>query len=69
MTYHRNETLMIDVVLEETERFVEKLKKAQRRFASNPYYYYNTKEFAAAKRASMDLSRMLTKLRKPRSEW
>ena len=48
----------------EAERFIEKAKLAQVRLANDDWAKYRCKEASAAKRASMDLTRSLTELRK-----
>jgi len=50
----------------EAERFIEKAKLAQKRYTEldkGKYLPCNMAEFASAKRASMDLTRVLAKLR------
>lgn len=52
----------------EARRFIQASDAAITRFAvenAEKYGAVSTKEFAAAKRSSMDLSRALTELRKP----
>ena len=49
----------------ECERFMEACKQAVGRLGIYEYAKYGCKETAAAKRASMDLSRALSELRKP----
>jgi len=51
--------------ISEAERFLKRAKVAKAKYAADKmiFYFSPCKEAAAAKRASMDLSRVLTKLR------
>jgi len=53
----------LDVAIKETERFLERAK--QLRAISKNYFYRNPKEQGSVKRSSMDLTRVLSDLRKP----
>jgi hypothetical protein len=55
--------------INEAERFLDKAKIAKLRIESNQESSYNSKSFAAAKRASLDLSRLLVILRKSLFEY
>lgn len=54
-----------DAILE-AERFLKRAKIAKTKYASDKMttYFYTCKEAAAVKRASMDLSRALTQIRR-----
>ena len=47
------------------ERFVELAEAARKRIVADRYALHGSKETAAAKRASMDLTRALAEMRKP----
>ena len=53
-----------DEAIAEAERFISRAKKAQEVIADNSMAIYGCKETAAAKRASMDLTRSLAEFRK-----
>lgn len=61
MSYIPNNEMILNEVKVELERFTEKLKKALDR-PSEEINYHTTKEFAACKRAALDLKEELTKL-------
>lgn len=65
MTKHINKVAIIDRAIEEAKRFIFKADLCRYRWVKDPHLY-STKESGAMKRASLDLSRMLTELRKPR---
>ena len=48
----------------EAERFIRKAKEAMDRLSNDKHLYASSKETAAAKRASMDLTRALVDVRK-----
>jgi len=50
--------------LEETNRFISKARIALKKMKENPLAYMGCAETAACRRASMDLTRALAKLRK-----
>lgn len=54
------------VARNECERFLERIQEAQNRLAEDPTASFGCKETAAVMRSSMDLSRALSELRKPR---
>ena len=54
----------LDKAIVEAERFIECAKLAIRHFKSDEYASYHSKPNASAKRASMDLSNSLIKVRK-----
>ena len=55
----------IKEAMDEARRFMERARETLRAIGlDDPYYYWN-KEHAAMKRASLDLSNALIKLRKP----
>ena len=49
----------------ECERFAAIAKVAMKRIKADEYAIYGSKETAAAKRASMDVTRAMSNLRKP----
>lgn len=51
--------------IEETHRFLSKAVRAQQRLKDDKYAYAGSQETAACKRASMDLTKALAKLRRP----
>jgi len=48
----------------EAKRFIAKANAAVQKLESDKYAHFGSKETAAAKRASMDLSRALTEVRR-----
>lgn len=56
--------LKVDNAIEEAKRFLFVAKKAQERIDNDQYAKYGSKETAACKRASMDLTRVLADLRR-----
>ena len=56
----------LDEVEREAKRFLERVYQARERIKTDSFARYGCKETAAVKRASMDLSRALTELRKAR---
>lgn len=52
--------------ISEAERFLKRAKVAKAKYVSDKMtsYFYTCKEAAATKRASMDLTRALTKIRR-----
>ena len=55
----------IEIAISEAHRFIQKAAGWKRRLSSDEgVYVFSSKEGGAAKRASMDLSRSLTDLRK-----
>ena len=54
----------IDEAINETQRFIDKAREARRRLNVDKYAVYGCKETAAVRRSSMDLTRILVKLRK-----
>ncbi len=66
MTLYSRDLKKIDnikLAIAEAERFVEKAKCARDALRSEEEGFFNSKSFAAAKRASMDLTRALAKMR------
>lgn len=61
-----NRLLEIQEAIAEAERFVKKAKAAHLALVSEKEWFSHSKTFAAAKRASMDLTRALAKMRKSR---
>ena len=57
----------LDEAIDEARRFIDRAEKAKRELCTNDYAWVGTKETAAAKRASMDLTRSLVSVRKPNS--
>lgn len=55
----------LDNAVEEAKKFIEKAEKAIKRSEEDGYTFFGCKETAACKRASMDLTRALSELRKP----
>ena len=55
----------INNAIYEATRFISRAKVAHRRLCAGGYTTYASKETASCKRASMDLTRALTELRKP----
>ncbi len=51
--------------MEETQRFLTAARLAQKRLKDDKYSHFGSPETAACRRASMDLTRALAKLRKP----
>lgn len=51
--------------MNEAQRFISKAKVAYGKLCSDEYAYFGCKETAAAKRASMDLTRALVAVRNP----
>ena len=56
------DTLLLAIF--EAKRFIAKANAAVRRLKEDEYAHFGSKETAAAKRASMDLSRALTEVRR-----
>jgi hypothetical protein len=56
----------IKLAIKEADRFIEKAKMAVSALSGEQESFYHSKSFAAAKRASMDLSRALSALRQRR---
>jgi hypothetical protein len=50
--------------IQEAERFIKKAELARERLINDEYAWAGTKETAAAKRASMDLTRELVNVRR-----
>lgn len=62
-----NKIQALDEAIREASRFIKKATEAQARLvieSNERYKSASTKEFAAAKRASMDLTRSLVKVRR-----
>lgn len=57
----------IRAAVAEARRFIDRAEKAEHDFAVNDFAWNGTKNTAACRRASMDLSRALSELREPRS--
>ena len=55
----------INNAMYEATRFINRAKLAHRRLCAEGYITWASKETAACKRASMDLTRALAELRKP----
>ena len=69
MTLYSRDTarlLEIQEAIKEAERFVAKAKAAHMALVSEEESFYHSHSFAAAKRASMDLTKALAKVRKSR---
>jgi len=64
--YKLDKVVEIDAAIFESRRFIKKASAWKRRLKSDEYAYISgSKEGGAAKRASMDLTRILAELRKP----
>jgi enamine deaminase RidA (YjgF/YER057c/UK114 family) len=60
----------IKKAIKEAERFIKRAKEARSRISKDPSFRISgCKEIAAMKRASMDLSRVLVKIRNPGRSW
>jgi lipid II:glycine glycyltransferase (peptidoglycan interpeptide bridge formation enzyme) len=57
-------TSRLDAAITEAERFLKKAKLARVKFKPGDEDTYHSSSFASAKRASMDLTRTLSDLRK-----
>ena len=55
----------LDESIDEARRFIDRAEKAKRELSTNVYAWAGSKETAAAKRSSMDLTRSLVLVRKP----
>lgn len=64
MTHQKEKIYKITEALIEARRFTKCAKAWEQRIIDEPMSVYGSKESAACKRASMDLSRVLTELRK-----
>jgi len=67
MKVNEKQLVALENAVDEAERFIEKAKAALKRINDEDdrgYWCYSSKENAAAKRASMDLSRALTEVRR-----
>ena len=53
----------IEAAIDEAVRFISKARAAHAALNTETESFYHSKSFAAAKRASMDLTRALTKMR------
>lgn len=57
-------TEKLNGAISEARRFIENAEAAMKRLSNDDYAKYGSKETAAARRASMDLTRALAELRK-----
>jgi len=55
----------LDAAIEEAERFLKRAKRARKAIKPDDVFQARNKLFAAAKRASLDLSNALVTLRSP----
>lgn len=55
----------LEIAIEESERFLARAKAARKKLKENEWAKYGCKETASAKRASLDLTRALSDLRRP----
>ena len=65
MIYSRDLRRLEDIedAIKEAARFISKARAAQAALKAEVEQFHHSKSFAAAKRASMDLTRALTKMR------
>lgn len=70
MNYHSQERIiLIEVAILEANRFINKAKAAKKKLKEDDMAYITgSKETAAAKRASLDLTRALADFRKGRRD-
>ena len=54
---------LLEEAIFEAKRFLKKAEECKKRFKSDDYAKYKCKEAGSAKRASLDLSRTLSKMR------
>lgn len=65
MSDSENKVDILNDAIIEAQRFIDKANKAKERLINDRYASFACKEMAAAKRASMDLTRSLVAVRNP----
>ena len=65
MSDSENKVDILNDAIIEAQRFIDKANEAKERLINDRYASFGCKEMAAAKRASMDLTRALVAVRNP----